>query len=102
MRGKGTPASLLHYSLRALTAEAEGDAGAFVLRATRWVRAKKKRRFRGEYPCVCLSHVQKPEGAGVCGAFPEAVHARKSWEEPGMGGTLRGEAIRDTGDGPLF
>jgi hypothetical protein len=40
------------------------------------------------------SHVQEPEGARVCGAFPEAVHARKSSAEPGIVGTLRGEALR--------
>ena len=46
---------------------------------------EEKRRFRGEYRSLCLSHVQEPEGVRVCAAFPEAVHARKSWEEPGMG-----------------
>jgi hypothetical protein len=41
---------------------------------------QEKRRFRGKYRCVCLSHVQEREGAGVGGAFPEAVHARKEEE----------------------
>jgi hypothetical protein len=63
-----------------------GGAGAFFLRETRCVPAMKKRRFRGEYRGFCLSHGQEPEGASVGGAFPEAVHARKSREEPGMGG----------------
>jgi hypothetical protein len=61
----------------------------------RCVRARKtKRRFRGKCPTFCLSHVQEPEGARVCVAFPEAVHARKSLAEPGMGGTLRGDVAR--------
>jgi hypothetical protein len=55
---------------------------------------KKKRRFRGEYRSFCLFHVQEPAGAGVGGAFPEAVHARRSWEEPGIGGTLRVQVAR--------
>ena len=64
---------------------------AFFLYKTRCVRVMKKRRFRGEYRSFWLSHVQEPEGARVCAAFPEAVHARKSWEEPGMGASaLRG------------
>jgi hypothetical protein len=40
------------------------------------------------------TQVQEPAEAGVCGAFPEAVHARKSSEEPGIGGMLRGEVAR--------
>jgi hypothetical protein len=59
--------------------------------ASAWV---KKKRFRGEYPCVCPARVQEPDDASAGGAFPEAVHARKSWEEPGIGGILRGQAIR--------
>jgi hypothetical protein len=57
----------------------------------RCVCARKRRRFRGEYRSSCLSRVQEPEDARVCGAFPEAVHARKSSAKPGIGGTLRGQ-----------
>jgi hypothetical protein len=75
----------------------------FFLHATHCVHArKKKRRFRGEYRSVCLSHVREPEGAGVCRAFPEAVHARKSWEEPGIGGSAARGGRKEEPSPPAF
>jgi hypothetical protein len=69
--------------------------GAFFLHETRCVDARrKKRRFRGDCRFSCPSHLQEPADAGVLEAFPEAVHARKSWEAPGTSGTLRGEVTR--------
>ena len=51
---------------------------------------QEKRRFRGECRAVCLfPRLGASRRRGVHEAFPEAVHARKSSEEPGMGGTLR-------------
>jgi hypothetical protein len=59
-------------------------------------RHEEEETVQGGYRSLCPSHVEEPAGAGVGGAFPEAVHARRSLEEPGIGGMLRVEVGRQS------
>jgi hypothetical protein len=73
------PLSALHYSLSC--------RGCRRRSAPRASRRRGSGGSGGNVDPFVIPHVQKPERAGVCGAFPEAVHARESWEEPGIGGS---------------